>query len=126
MKANDEAKTITLPSFTSCFIEAINDPAQAGIEIQAALPNLKGWFGQLPSSSLTNGDNKLFKRTAVKYKTGPNDGTKGNKDRRMIFNANSYCSVYKDSCKTVQPHAKTMLIYYYVGPKTVIETQQGN
>lgn len=98
----------------------------AGSTVEPALPNLKGWFGQLPSSSTTNGDNKLFKRTAVQYKTGPNDGTKGNKDRRMVFNANSYCSIYRDDCKTVQPAAIKMMAYFYVGPKEATTSQQGS
>ena len=108
---------LTLPSFLSCFFEARNSNSeQLGKYVAPGVPNLKGWFGQLPSSSTTLTDGKLFKRTKNLYKTGPNDGTPGNKDRRILFDASGYNkNVYKDNCDTVQPRAVTMAVYYYLG-----------
>ena len=123
----DDAEYLHLPTFTSCFVESVTVPDDGNSytagTTPAGIPNLSGWFGQLPSSSTTHGDGKLFTRTGVSYKTGPNDGTKGNKDRRIIFNASGYSTIYKNDCRTVQPQSVKMLVYYYVGPKIA---QQGN
>ena len=53
-----EDNYLTLPSFTSCFFETRltkNDDisAYAGKQVFPGLPNIKGAFGQLPSSSTT-------------------------------------------------------------------------
>ena len=122
----DDARYLQLPTFTSCFIESVTaqpEDSYTAQTVQAGIPNLSGWFGQLPSDKTTRADGKLFRRTDPNYKTGPNDGTKGNKDRRIIFNASGCSKIYKNDCKTVQPQSVKMLVYYYVGPKTA---QQGN
>ena len=109
---------LVLPTFASCFFELRKNVSEAGKYLDPGVPNLSGWFGQLPSSSSTNGDNKLFKRTTNDYKTGPNDGTKGNKDRRIIFNANRFNKIYRNDVTTVQPRSVTMAVYYYIGKKS--------
>lgn len=89
------------------------------MHLSSSAPLLSGRFGQLPSSTYTMATGVF--RKAEKKKLGPNDGTPGNKDWTIDFNAARTCPTYgryrssQELSGQIIPETTMMLAYYYVG-----------
>lgn len=109
---------LTLPSCDR-YVRCVSDPLSVGTVLSSSAPNISGVFGQLPSSSQTQATGAFHK--LEKKKLGPNDGTSGNKDWTISFNASrssrTYGRLSGDSSLSGQiiPETVCMIPYYYVG-----------
>ena len=111
---------LTLPTCDT-YIRGCLDLSGACSYLSSSLPELSGEFGQLPSSTYTRGKGPFWKKE--RKWLGPNDGTKGNTDWTMGFDASRSSPIYGRYARLgvstlndqVIPPTTRMNIYSYVG-----------